>query len=213
MQGHPESIRLIAKLTSMYGPSVFSLLSVSQIQNEKTNEGRNLQYPGDNEDVREFFKNDIVPWCLAGDDYLNESKAELILAFIENVKFRSEWEFVLSHVTDWQEDTDSTVDLRQVEILATLVEKLIGRKNALSTRKDYLLKGTDMIADWWKSSRIDRAAVKVASSSQLFHPGCLRFLRYNTDTIFVNAVEIPVGDQLLLSYRTGLDLDDDCLRC
>ncbi|CAM6128753.1 unnamed protein product [Calypogeia fissa] len=175
--GHPGSIRLIAKLTSTYGPSVFSLLSVSQVQTDKTGEGRQLQHPVDNEDLREFFKKDIVPWCLAGDDDLNGPKAELILAFIESNKFQSEWEVVISHVTEWLQDTDCTVDFRQAEVLATLLEKVIERKNALSTSKDYLHKGNDMKADCWRSSRIDRAAVKVASSSDLFHPSCLRLLR------------------------------------
>lgn len=192
MQGHPGSIRLIAKLTSMHGPSVFSLLSVS-----KKGATDEVQHAQDLGDMLQFFRNDIVPWCLAGDEYLNGPKAELVLAFIENADFQGEWEFVIGQLTECQESMDSVVDLRQVEVLATLLEKVTEKKKAVSMNSDDLLTGND----WWKSPRIDRAAVKVASSKHLSHPGCSCLLRYscqsNLNVSAVLLLDLPSNRMIL----------------
>ncbi|BBN16555.1 E3 ubiquitin-protein ligase listerin [Marchantia polymorpha subsp. ruderalis] len=173
--GDPESIRLLAKLTSIYGPTIFNELGISSTK-ELESEVRDQDFK-DHERMLQYFKEGIVPWCLDGDDELSEAKAELVLAFIQSPKFQEEWDFVVAHVTGGLGDTEKSVDLKSVGVLSTLLEK-VSEIGGVTSRNQGVVGGEkDTLSEWWKSPRIDNAALRVASSDQLSHPACYRLVR------------------------------------
>ncbi|KAL3679930.1 hypothetical protein R1sor_022886 [Riccia sorocarpa] len=173
--GDPESIRLLAKLTSIYGPTVFLGLSGT------TAEGLQAE-PGEQEDpehsrlLQKYFKEDVVPWCLDANDDLSGPKSELLLAFIQRPTFQDQWDFVIAHVTEWLDELDTEADLKAVGVLAVLMEKV--REIGVTSGKERI--GTqrkDVASVWWKSSKIDDAALRVVSSSYLSKPASFRLVR------------------------------------
>lgn len=167
-QGHPEALRLFGKLISSYGTFAFAMKE---------------QILGDS--IRRRFLQEVVPWCLSGDENRPiEPKIELLLSFFEVKEFHSYWKPTIDCVTAWLRPGDKQSelnenDLFQVEVLATLVEKFSDRwvrlvKPGGNASED----GSDPHAfEPWRLPKLDIVGLVVASSNNLIHPSCVRLLR------------------------------------
>uniref|UniRef100_A0A7I4A3R4 E3 ubiquitin-protein ligase listerin n=1 Tax=Physcomitrium patens TaxID=3218 RepID=A0A7I4A3R4_PHYPA len=166
--GHPEALRLFGKLISSYGTFAFAMKE---------------QILGDS--IRRRFLQEVVPWCLSGDENRPiEPKIELLLSFFEVKEFHSYWKPTIDCVTAWLRPGDKQSelnenDLFQVEVLATLVEKFSDRwvrlvKPGGNASED----GSDPHAfEPWRLPKLDIVGLVVASSNNLIHPSCVRLLR------------------------------------
>lgn len=157
-QGHPVALRLIGKLIASYGTFAFS--SREQIG----------------------FLQEIVPWCLSGEDVrLVEPKIDLLLSFFEVKEFHCYWKTTIDCATAWLRPGDERIDFNEndlllVGILATLVEKFSERWVRLAKPEgDAAKDNTDM--DSWRLPRLDSVGVAVACSNNLVQPSCVRLLR------------------------------------
>ncbi|KAL2613161.1 hypothetical protein R1flu_024853 [Riccia fluitans] len=173
--GDPESVRLLAKLTSVYGPTIFLRLTVTPTEGLKAKPDEE-ENPEHSKLLLKYFKEDIVPWYLDADDELSGPKAELILAFIQSPSFEEQWDFVIAHITEGLHEMHSEADLKAVGVLAVLLEKV--RETGMTSGKERLgNQRKDVTPVWWKSNRIDHAALRVASSCFLSKPASFRLVR------------------------------------
>ncbi|KAG0592544.1 hypothetical protein KC19_1G261500 [Ceratodon purpureus] len=166
--GHPEALRLLGKLIASYGTSAFA--SGEQILGDP---------------IRRRFLQEIVPWCLSGEESrLVDPKIDLLLSFFEVREFHCYWKSTIECVTAWLRPGEKQIylndsDLLHVGILATLVEKFSERWARLAKPEGNAAKDNiDMdLLDSWRLPRLDAVGLAVARNNNLVHPPCVRLLR------------------------------------
>jgi hypothetical protein len=167
-QPYSKALRFLGKLIATYGTSSFA--SREQILGDS---------------IRRRFLQEVVPWCLSGEDStLIEPKIDLLLSFFEVKEFHCYWRSTIECATAWLRLGDERIDLDendllQVGVLATLVGKFSERwvrlnKPAGNAAGDDT--GTNTL-DLWRLPRLDAVALAVASSNNLIQPSCVRLLR------------------------------------
>lgn len=156
---------MLGKLIATYGTSAFA------------SQERVL---GDS--IRRRFLQEVVPWCLSGEEsILIEPKIDLLLSFFEDKEFHCYWKSAIECATAWLRPGDERIDLDDndllhVGVLATLVGKFSERWGMLTKpAKDDT--GMNML-DLWRLPRLDAVGLAVASSNNLIQPACVRLLRY-----------------------------------
>jgi len=160
---------LLGKLIATYGTSAFA--SREQILDDS---------------IRRRFLQEVVPWCLSGEDgRLIEPKIDLLLSFFEVKEFHCYWRSTIECATPWLCPGDGRIDLDDndlvhVGVLATLVGKFSERRARLTKAAGNAAKddtGMNMM-DQWRLPRLDAVGLAVATSNNLFQPACVRLLRY-----------------------------------
>lgn len=156
---------MLGKLIATYGTSAFA--SQEQVLGDS---------------IRRRFLQEVVPWCLSGeDDKLIEPKLDLLLSFFEVKEFHCYWKSTIECAAAWlrlgeeRSDLDDK-DLLSVGVLATAVGKFSERWARLAGNAAEHDTVTNML-DLWRLPRLDAAALAVASSNNLLHPACVRLLR------------------------------------
>lgn len=151
---------MLGQLISSYGTSAFASTEMAVI-----------------EGTEQLFQKEVVPWCLTpGNGELSASKVDLLLAFFDIKEFQQFWSSTLEQATAWVCPGENYRDLpeediKQVEVLAILVEKFSERW----VEADML--GKPRTIEAWRSPKLDAVGLTLASSNSLSHPSCLHLLR------------------------------------
>jgi len=136
--------------------------------------------------IRKQFLQEVVPWCLSGEESrLVEPKIDLLLSFFEVKEFHGYWKSTIECATAWLRPHDERMDfddndLAHVGVLATLVGKFSEKWARLTKPAGNVTEddaGLNML-DLWRLPRLDAVGLAAARSSNLIHPECVRLLRY-----------------------------------
>ncbi|KAH9309397.1 hypothetical protein KI387_037308 [Taxus chinensis] len=177
----PATVSLLSVIISVFGPGVIPVESFVDEGGES-----NLQMSSlyDKESKPEFllhfFETNIATWCLHDIGHSTSSRLDLLLSFLEDAYFQSQWDWVVGCAAG-MENGSVEMDGRyltndRVTVLAILMEKvrckfIYGNVFEKSNRK------SGFEAKNWHSRRLDAIAVVVAHNKTLKNPSCVLFLR------------------------------------
>lgn len=179
--GSPPAVMLLSIIISVFGPSVLPLESFVNKGGESyvqfhTEYNQECQP----EVLLQFFKNNLVKWCLCVYDYSTSSRLDLLLAFLEDAYFQSQWDWIFGCAAEVEnesvEEDVKNLSSDRITLLATLMEKV--RYKFID--KKVLKKSCGMLgfeAKNWYSRRLDAVAVAIARRNTLKNPSCVQFLR------------------------------------
>jgi len=174
-------VTLLSVIISVFGPRV---LPVESFVN-KGGESHVQFHTSYNQDCQpevllQFFKTNLVKWCLHSNDYATSSRLDLLLAFLEDAYFQSQWDWIFGCAAEVEnesiEEDVRNLSSDRITLLAILMEKV--RYKFIDQK---VLKkscgGLGFETKNWHSTRLDAVAVAIARRDTLKNPSCVRFLR------------------------------------
>lgn len=179
--GSPPAVTLLSVIISVFGPSVLHLESFVNIGGEshvQFHTSFNQEWKPDV--LLQFFKTNLVKWCLYSYDYSTSSRLDLLLAFLEDAYFQSQWDWIFGCAAEVEnesvEEDVKNLSSDRITLLAILMEKVrckfIDQKVLKKSRGRLGFEAKN-----WHSTRLDTVAVAIARRNNLKNPSCVRFLR------------------------------------
>ncbi|XP_072959491.1 E3 ubiquitin-protein ligase listerin [Typha angustifolia] len=148
----PAVVTLLSVLAEIFGPvTIFSYIETND-NKEKFNM----------DDFLQTFNNDLVPWCLDGNNHTSNSKLDLLISLIQEEYFFEQWCSIITYATKHQIYSESDIQTSdrfdKLELLALLLEKVTDR---IVSKKVGNLQKNGSLPEHWRHDMLDSAAIYI----------------------------------------------------